>query len=139
MPVSFGKLGWVNHIYTIQSHEKCTCGGMNFTDSDTKVLDQVLPARFGGSPTDFQILEEENEDGVPVLKLLVRPSFEFLNEDEVIETFIRGISRGADANRVIGTAWRSAGLLRVERREPLSTRSGNILHMHVKSGGEFGP
>ncbi len=76
---------------------------MNFIDSDvTKVLDEVLPARFGGSPTDFQILEEENEDGVPVLKLLVRPSVEFLNEDEVIETFIRGISRGAGANRVIG-------------------------------------
>jgi hypothetical protein len=109
---------------------------MNFIDSDvTKVLDEVLPARFGGSPTDFQILEEENEDGVPVLKLLVRPSVEFLNEDEVIETFIRGISRGADANRVIGMAWRSAGLLRVERREPLSTRSGKILHMHVKSAG----
>lgn len=130
------KLGWVNHIHTIQSHEKLTCGGMNFIDSDvTKVLDEVLPARFGGSPTDFQILEEENGDGVPVLKLLVRPSLGLIDEGAVIETFLHGVSRGADANRVMGMAWKSAGLLRVERRDPLSTRSGKILHMHVKSAG----
>ena len=53
----------------------------------------------------------------------------------MIETFIRGISRGADANRVMGMAWKFSGLLQVERREPLSTRSGKILHMHVKSAG----
>ena len=70
---------------------------------------------------------------MPVLKLLVRPSLGLINENDVIETFLHSVSRGADANRVMGMAWKSAGLLRVERRDPLSTRAGKILHMHVKS------
>ena len=37
---------------------------MTFLDSDViRVLEEVLPARFGGGPTDFQLVEQEDDDG----------------------------------------------------------------------------
>lgn len=36
-----------------------------------------------------------------------------------------------DASLVMGLAWRDAGLLRVERRAPLVTAAGKILHLHA--------
>ena len=46
------RVGWTTHLSSIQSHEKLTAGGMTFLDTDViRVLEEVLPARFGGGPT----------------------------------------------------------------------------------------
>lgn len=133
------ELGWRSHIHTIQSHEKLTCGGMNFIDSDViKVLDEILPGRFGGSPTDFQILEEQSICGEPILKILVRPSLGPIDEYDVIDAFLQGVSRGEDARRVMGMAWKSGSFLRVERRDPVATPSGKILHVGVQRADTSG-
>jgi len=65
------QLGWATHLHTIRSYEKLTSGGMTFLDTDViRVLEEVLPARFGGAPTDYQLLEDEADDGSPRLRLL---------------------------------------------------------------------
>src|SRR5262249_47784638 len=52
--------GWRTHAHTIRSFEKLTAGGMTFLDVDViRVLEEVLPARFGGGPADYQLVEEE--------------------------------------------------------------------------------
>jgi hypothetical protein len=57
-------LGWTTHLRDIRSQEKLTAGGMTFLDTDLiRVLEEVLPARFGGAPTDYQLVEEEAEEG----------------------------------------------------------------------------
>jgi hypothetical protein len=67
-------LGWTTHLHTIRSFEKLTAAGMTFLDADVvRVLEDVLPARFGGGPTDYQLVETEERDGLPHLRLLVRP------------------------------------------------------------------
>jgi hypothetical protein len=48
----------------------------------------------------------------------------------VAQAFLDGIGRGSGAARVMTLQWRAAGLLRVERRVPLTTASGKILHLH---------
>src|SRR5262249_44513834 len=59
-------LGWRTHLHTIRSFEKLTAGGMTFLDTDViRVLEEVLPARFGGGPTDYQLVEEDGADGQP--------------------------------------------------------------------------
>jgi hypothetical protein len=74
------QLGWVTHLHTIRSYEKLTGGGMTFLDTDViRVLEEELPARFGGTPTDYQLLEEEADDGQPRLQLLVHPRVGPLN------------------------------------------------------------
>jgi hypothetical protein len=125
-------LGWTVHIHSVRSQEKLTCGGMNFMDADVAaVLDDVLPARFGGNPTDYQILEEEGPDGSPVVKLLIHPKLGELDERGVVSEFLREVGRAGSAQAVMGRAWDEAGMVRVERRIPRTTPSGKILHLHV--------
>ena len=120
----------------IRSLEKLTAGGMTFLDTDVvRVLEEVLPARFGGGPTDYQLVEQETEDGRPQLRLLVHPALGTLDPAAVAEVFLAVISRGPGAEAVMGLAWRDAELLRVERSAPLATAAGKILHLHVARGG----
>jgi hypothetical protein len=128
------KLGWKLHMHTIRSFEKLTCGGMNFLDSDVmRVLDEILPARFGGSPTDYQLVEEDDDSGEPILRLIARPGLGMIDKRALIDAFIEGISRSDNTQRVMGMALSLGNRVRVERREPFKTRSGKILHLHVKN------
>jgi hypothetical protein len=124
------RLGWTTHLQQIRSFEKLTAAGMTFLDTNVlRVLEEVLPARFGGGPTHYQLLEEEAEDGQPCLRLLVHPAIGALDLDAVAETFFTAISAGSGGEKVMGLVWRNAKLLRVERRVPLVTGSGKILHL----------
>jgi hypothetical protein len=49
----------------------------------------------------------------------------------VIDAFLEGIGRGSGANRVMALAWRDAHFVRVERRPPIRTAVGKILHLHI--------
>lgn len=127
------RLGWRRHIHTIRSQEKLTVGGMNFLDIDViKVLDTVLPSRFGGGPTDYQLVEEEAEEGLSRLKLVVHPAIGPLDQNAVVDTFLTSISKGSGAQRVMGLLWRDSRIVTVERRTPLTTPSGKILHLYVE-------
>jgi hypothetical protein len=126
------QLGWSTHLHTIRSFEKLTAGGMTFLGADiVPVLEETLPARFGGGPTDYQLVEEETPEGRSRLRLLVHPAVGPLNEDTVADAFLTAIGRGSGAERVMALHWRQAGLVHVERRPPLVTLSGKILHIHL--------
>jgi hypothetical protein len=125
------ELGWRTHLHTIRSFEKLTAGGMTFFDTDViRVLEEVLPARFGGGPTDYQLVEEEGAAGQPRLRLVVHPAVGALAADALIEAFLAEIGSGAGPERVMAIQWRTARLLEVERRPPRATASGKILHLH---------
>lgn len=127
-------LGWSTHLHTIRSFEKLTAGGMTFFDTDViRVLEEVLPARFGGGPTDYQLVEEDGTHGQPRLRLLVHPAVGPLDADALIEAFLAEIGSGAGAERVMAIQWRTARLLQVERTPPRATASGKILHLHRES------
>jgi hypothetical protein len=126
---------WPLHLQEIRSYEKLTAGGMNFLDTDVvRVLEEVLPARFGGAPTDYQLIEREDAGGRPALALLAHPRLGPLDTGEVARVFLTALGERSSAERVMGLAWREANLLRVERRQPLATRSGKILHLHASGG-----
>jgi hypothetical protein len=128
--------GWTTHLHTIRSFEKLTLGGMAFLDRDVvRVLEEVLPKRFGGGPTDYQLVEEESEQGRPVLRLLVHPDVGPLDAGAVAEAFLQAIGVGSGAERVMAIDWRQAGLPLVERRAPLVTPAGKILHLHQSRPG----
>jgi hypothetical protein len=125
-------LDWTRHLHGIRSFEKLTAAGMTFADAHLiHVLENVLPARFGGGPADYQLVEEEAEGGRPRLRLLVHPGIGPLDPAAVRETFLAAVSRGSGVERVMGLAWREAALLRVERRPPERTSAGKILHLRT--------
>ena len=125
-------LGWDTHLHTIRSYEKLTGGGMTFFDTDViRVLEEVLPARFGGVPTDYQLLEEEADNGRPRLRLLVHPRLGPLNADAITECFLTAIGSTSMVEQMMSSLWRDAKVLYVDRRIPQSTGAGKILHLHV--------
>jgi hypothetical protein len=125
--------GWLTHLHSIRSFEKLTAGGMSFLDTDlVRVLEEVLPARFGGGPTDYQLVEQEASGGGARLRLIVHPRVGPLDDARVVEAFLASIGRGTGAEKVMGLAWREAGLLRLERGEPRVTQLGKVLHLHTE-------
>jgi hypothetical protein len=129
------RVGWTRHLRNIRSFEKLTAGGMTFFDADiVQALENVLPRRFGGGPTDYQLLEEEGSDGRPTLRLLVHPAVGTLEPAAVAEAFLSTLGAGAGAERIMTMQWRQAGLLHVERRPPIATAGGKILHLHQAKG-----
>jgi hypothetical protein len=122
-------LGWTTHVHTIRSYGRLTGGGMAVLDSDViRVLDEVLPARFGGSPTDYQVVEEIGPDGEPLLRLLVHPRLGALAADVVVRTFLDALGVGSGADRLMAAVWNDIRMVRVERQPPLVAASGKILH-----------
>jgi len=122
--------GWPTHVREITSEEKLTTGGMTFLDSDVGwVIESALPRRFGGSGLDYQLLEEEDTDGRPSLRLVVHPRVGPLDAEAVGVAFLEELARVSEAAPVMVMAWRAAGLVRVERRAPLPTGAGKVLHV----------
>jgi hypothetical protein len=124
------RLGWTTHISGIRSYEKLTAGGIRLFDTDLiGILEHALPARFGGGPTDYQLVEDEGEDGLPRLRLVVDPTVGPLDAGALTDTFLAAIGAGSGAERVVGLLWRDSGFLRVERRRPEAGPGGKILHL----------
>ena len=130
--------GWATHLDTLRSFEKLTAGGMSFTDSDLiQALEDVLPARFGGGPADYQLVEDGVSPPEPRVRLLVHPRLGSLDPGQVTDVFLAAIGQSARGGRVMALAWREGQVLCVERRAPLVTASGKILHLHAStSSGE---
>jgi hypothetical protein len=128
-------VGWTMHLHAIRSQEKLTAWGMSLLDGDVvRVLEEVLPARFGGGPTRYQLVEDAAPDGAPRLRLLVHPAVGPVDEARVIATFLEAIAAGAGAERIVSLVWRQADAVRVERRPPITTASGKVHHVHVSFG-----
>lgn len=128
-------LGWTTRLRNIRSFEKLTAFGMTFFDTDLiPILERDLPSRFGGGPTDYQLLETQGSDGRARMSLLIHPAVGPLDLDQVADTFLRLIGSGSGTKRVMELQWRTAGLLQVERRPPVATASGKVLHLHQVRG-----
>lgn len=122
-------LGWTSRRHAIRSYGKVTVGGMTFFDSDLLgILEDVLPRRFGGGPTDYQLIEEATADGRSALRLVIAPSVGVLDESVVEDAFLDAVAARSDAARVMSMAWRRAGVVRIERRPPAVADSGKIAH-----------
>ena len=125
-------LGYDTHIQYIRSFEKLTSGGMSFLDSDIiRILEVELPRIFGGGPTDYQLLEEEKEDGTPRLRLVVHPRIDPLDTKKAKEIFLKLIGSGPGAEKLTSLIWRDSSMITVDRNAPLLTSTGKIQHMHI--------
>jgi hypothetical protein len=124
-------LGWTARLRTIRSFEKLTAEGMTFFDVDVaNVLEEALPARFGGRPGDYQLVEEEGPSGRARLRLLVHPEVGRIDPRAVVDAFFAALGPAGGLAGIMAQVWRDADLLTVERRVPEATVSGKVLHFH---------
>jgi hypothetical protein len=127
-------LGMDVHIGNIRSYEKLTGEGVSFVDSDfIGIIEHKLPAVFGGKSADYQLVEEEDSNGLPRLHLLVSPQVGTVNEEEVVKTFMALLRNTADRTWAQpGTQmWNQSGMVRVVRDFPIPTASGKVLPFHL--------
>jgi hypothetical protein len=125
------QMGWTTRVHSVRSFEKLTAGGVTFLGSDViRILEEALPARFGGKPTDYQLVEHESAGGQPILELLVHPALGPLNEAAVGDAFLNDLAQGPYPAARTTQVWRDSGTLRVVRRAPLVSQAGKILHLH---------
>jgi hypothetical protein len=125
-------IGLRTHLAEIRSFQKLTGMGMTFAAAEvTPILEQVLPARFGGGATDYQLIEEETRDGGVRLRLVVHPRLGPLDDASVADAFLAALAEVSPARRMMSAVWRSAGMVRVERTPPLAAPSGKLMHFRA--------
>lgn len=125
------RYGWATHLHTVRSFEKLTSEGMTVLDVDViRLLEEAMPARFGGTAADYQLVEDASPDGRSRLRLLVDPRVGAVDGAAITDAFLDGVAAVSDAQRLMALLWRQTGVLRVERRSPYPTPSGKVLHVH---------
>jgi hypothetical protein len=128
---ALGEAGLTTHLSGICSFEKLTGEGMTFAGTRVlHVLEEVLPATFGGQPGDYQLLEVEEAGGLTRLELRIDPALGPIAEARVRMAFLDALE---DDRRVrpMAEIWKQADILRVTRSAPLPTRMGKILPFHL--------
>lgn len=126
--------GFRTHLHTIRSYEKLTSEGMNFLGSDLLTLvEQVLPARFGGRPTDYQLVERERA-GLPVVSLVVAGAVGELDDAEVVRVVLEYLEHRGMGEAMMADVWAQSGTLHIERREPHVTPGGKTPPLQTLSG-----
>lgn len=127
---ALGGLGLRTHLSEIRSFEKLTSEGVTFLGSELlRLVEEVLPGRFGGYPSDYQLVESE-EQGLPRIGLVISPRLGNLVEEDVLCVLL-AMLREVPGGDVMSDQWRQAGTLRVVRGEPHATASGKVHPLHV--------
>jgi hypothetical protein len=126
-----GELGFDRHLHTIRSYEKLTSEGMNFVGSDLlQLVEDVLPRRFGGGPSDYQLVEEE-VGGLPRVSVVVSPRLGPLDDEAVVSTVLETLGSGPAYKDMMASFWNTGHTLQVVRREPHATSSGKVPGFHI--------
>jgi hypothetical protein len=128
----FEAYGLDQHIAQIRSYEKLSGEGMTFVKTDIlRILEQVLPGRFGGTMADYQLVEQEDEHGILRLYLIVSPKVGAVDETALRHVFLDELaSKGGYAPLGVDI-WRKAETLQIKRQHPMSTEAGKILPFHL--------
>ena len=121
-----GRLGYRLHLHSIRSWEKLTSEGMNFIRADlVQLVEEVLPHRFGGAATNWQLAEDEL-DGLPRVAVIASPRLGPLDDAKVVAAVIDHLDTAPGGSGDYGQRWREAGTLHVTRREPYATGASKI-------------
>ena len=123
------QLGYTTHVRRIRSFGKLTGEGVTLVGSDmVRVLEEILPRRFGASPQDFQLLEDADpETGLTQLDLIVSPTVQAASDEEILEAALAGLAQQNDAARLASDLWAQARTLRIRRAHPEWTARGKLL------------
>jgi hypothetical protein len=131
------RAGLRQHLHHIRSYEKFTSEGMNYFYGDLyEVFEKTLPAEFGGGPGDYQLAEEEDENGQTRLTLRVHPHVPNLNETGLLRRLREELAKGSRAKEFTAMLWQDAGTLRVRRELPHASARGKILPLHMARKNE---
>lgn len=130
----FGEIGFTTHIRDIRSFRKLTGEGVTLVGSHVEsILEEDLPAKFGGSPLDYQLIEEEDEQGFTRLTILVSPTVPRADEHAVVAEMQAALRRRGGAAELSRELWKQASTFRVRREAPRLTSRGKMMPLQPRS------
>ena len=119
-----------DHIRDVYSFRKLTGEGMTLVGSTMlRILEEVLPEVYGGSALDYQLMEEEDENGFTRLTIVVSPLVGPLDETRLIDTVLSEVARDSPGADLAHAVWRDAGTFRVKRADPTWSTLGKLLSL----------
>ncbi len=89
----------------------------------------MLPGRFGGRPTDYQLVELE-VGSLTKVRVRVSPRVGPVDERELAATVLAAVRSGGRPERLMASVWEDAGTLEVVREEPRATAASKILPLY---------
>jgi len=133
---SLTELGLTQQLSNIYSFGKLTGQGMTLIGTDLlSILEQKLPARFGGGPTDYQLVECEGRLQTEI-ELRVNPRLGLESADKVKSYFLSELKMvyGGSLSR---RNWVQTNGVRVEFAEPYRTGQSHKVHpLHLLRGDQ---
>jgi hypothetical protein len=133
----FSRLGMTTQIRDIASYGKLTGQGVTLCGTDVvEILEKVLPAKFGGAPGDYQLVES---DSARQTQLVLRVSSRVGGgiSLDAVQGFFLGEIRRRYGGALAVTVWRHAEGMKAVAAEPLVTPAGKVLPLHLLGqGGE---
>jgi hypothetical protein len=122
-----GRLGLHQHLRQIRSVSKMTGRGVTLVASDIlHIIEHVLPDRFGGTPQDYQLIEEEDRSGMTSMYLLVSPTIDLLDENAPADALLDSLLRGSAAATIQSAMLKSGRAVRVRRQQPQPNSRGKL-------------
>ncbi len=122
---ALGDLGFQQHARQIRSSAKLTGRGVTLVGSDVvRVIEEVLPARFGGYAQDYQLLEEEIAGGETMLTLLIDPAIDIEDERAAALLLFEALAAGRPGASFSGAILKGADAVRVRREKPAPNARG---------------
>jgi hypothetical protein len=120
------------HLHRIRSYEKFTAEGWTYPYwSIYELMETTLPAEFGGGPGDYQLVEEEDSEGLTRLSLLVDPSVGDVDEVKLRRRLEEAFLRNPSGNWSVAEAWKGTGTFRIRRVVPQASPRGKILPLQI--------
>jgi hypothetical protein len=95
-----------------------------------RLVEEVLPRSFGGSPADYQLVEAE-EDGRTRILVVASPALGPLDERTAIRVVLDTLA-AYPGGSAMTEHWRQAETLKLVRREPYQTASAKVLPLHLQ-------
>lgn len=125
--------GFTAHLSEIHSINKLTGEGITLVGSEiVHVLEHELPARFGGSPLDYQLQEQEDAQGFTRLVLRVSPRVEIADEAQAVAAVLRALADASPGGKAMSATLAQAGTVTILRAEPIWTARGKFMPLHLK-------
>jgi hypothetical protein len=125
------ELGFDRHIYNLRSYRKLTGEGVTLVGTDMQnILEQVFPEKFGGSSLDYQLVEEEGENGFTKLMLYVSPHIQIEDDQILIDTLLEAMKGSAPSIQIARPSFQQAQTVGIRRQKPILTARGKFFPIY---------
>ncbi len=123
---AFSRAGFKTLITNIRSFGKMSAQGMTFHGTELQtVIEKEMPARLGGGPGDYQLVECEGVNQQTQMRLYVSPRAGLRDPARARETFL-DLMRPRWGGALATRWWEHSGAIEAVIAEPLATPSGKV-------------